>query len=54
MTENHIESRVTIKYLKHPTPQSNITYVDFPKDESINCNNIPKNILEEHWKCIDD
>ena len=44
----------TIRKLKKRHEQSNITYIDIPKDTSIDWNEIPKKLPQEEWKRIED
>ena len=44
----------TIREFKKKNGQSNITYIDIPKDTSMDWNYIPKTLPKEEWKRIED
>ena len=49
-TKNQIEINSTINIFKSKNNQSNITYIDIPKDTSINWNEIPKKLPKKSGK----
>ena len=44
----------TIRKFKTRYGQSNITYIDIPKDTSMDWNEIPKKLPTEEWERIED
>ena len=52
--ETQVEMHATIRKFKTRHGQSNITYVDIPKDTSMDWNEIPKKLPTEEWKRIED
>jgi len=52
--ETQVEMHSIIRKFKTRHGQSNITYIDIPKDTSMDWNEIPKNIPTEEWKRIED
>ena len=53
-TENKIEIYSSIKIFKTKNSQSNITYIDIPKDLSMDWNEIPNKFPQEELKRIED
>ena len=52
--ETQVETLSIIRKFKKINGQSNITYIDIPKDTSMDWNAIPKKLQEEEWKRIED
>ena len=52
--ETQVEMHSTIRKFKTRHGQSNITYIDIPKDTSMDWNEIPKKLPTEEWKRIED
>ena len=52
--ETQVEMHSTIRKFKSRNGQSNITYIDIPKDKSMDWNEIPKKLPAEEWKRIED
>ena len=52
--ETQVEMHSTIRKFKTKNGQSNITYIDIPKDTSMDWNEIPKTLPKEEWKRIED
>ena len=52
--ETQVEMHSTIRKFKTKNGQSNITYIDIPKDTSMDWNEIPKTLRKEDWKRIED
>ena len=52
--EKQLEIYSTIQQFKTRNGQSNITYIDIPKDTLIDWNEIPKKLPQEEWKRIED
>ena len=52
--ETQVEMHSTIRKFKTKNGQSNITYIDIPKDTSMDWNDIPKTLPKEEWKRIED
>ena len=52
--EKQLEIYSTIQQFKTRNGQSNITYIDIPKDTMIDWNEIPKKLPQEEWKRIED
>ena len=48
--ETQVEMHLTILKFKTRNGQSNITYIDTPKDTSIGWNEIPKILPQEEWE----
>ena len=48
--ETQVEMHLTILKFRTRNRQSNITYIDTPKDTSIDWNEIPKIFPQEEWK----
>ena len=48
------EMHSTIRKFKTRNGQNNITYIDIPKDMSMDWNEIPKTLPQEEWKRIED
>ena len=51
--ETQVEMHSTIRKFKTRHGQSNITYIDIPKDTSMDWNEIPKKLPKEEWKRIE-
>ena len=52
--ETQVEMHSTIRKFKSRHGQRNITYIDIPKDTSMDWNEIPKKLPTEEWKRIED
>ena len=52
--ETQVEIHSTIRKFKTRNGQSNINYIDIPKDTSMDWNEIPKKLPKEEWKRIED
>ena len=52
--ETQVEMHSTIRKFKTKNGQSNITYIDIPKDTSMDWNDITKTLPKEDWKRIED
>ena len=52
--ETQVEIHSTIRKFKTRNGQSNINYIDIPKDTSMDWNEIPKKLPKEEWKRIKD
>ena len=52
--ETQVEMHYTIRKFKTKNGQSNITYIDIPKDISVDWNEIPNTLPKEDWKRIED
>lgn len=44
----------TIKRYKTTSSQSNIAYINVPKDAQMNWDEIPKKLPQKYWKIIED
>ena len=52
--ETQVETLSIIRKFKKINGQSNITYIDIPKDTSMDWNEIPKTLPQEEWNRIVD
>ena len=52
--ERQVEMHSTISKFKTRNGQNNITYIDIPKDTSMDWNEIPKRLSTEEWKRNED
>ena len=52
--ETQVEIHSTTRKFKTKNEQRNITYIDIPKDTSMDWNKRPKTLPQEEWKRIED
>ena len=52
--ETQVKMHSTIRKFKTRHGQSNKTYIDIPKDTSMDWNEMPKKLPQEEWKRIED